>query len=43
MVKEGFDPSFISDPLFFRSDSQKTFVPLDHSLHSKIISGQLRV
>jgi fatty-acyl-CoA synthase len=43
MVKEGCDPSVIQEPLFFRSDAHKTFIPLDPSLHARILNGQLRV
>ena len=43
MVREGFDPMLVSDPLFFRSDVEKTFIPLDQALRSRIISGQIRV
>ncbi|NXA16646.1 S27A2 synthetase, partial [Sapayoa aenigma] len=28
LVKEGFDPGAIRDPLFFRDDSRKSYVPL---------------
>ncbi len=43
MVKEGFDPSIVPEPLFFRSDAHRTFVPLDPALHARILSGQIRV
>ena len=43
MVKEGFDPAGISDPLFFRSEPAKSYVPLDAALHARILSNQLRV
>ena len=29
--------------LFFRSDPQKTFVPVDSALYTRIIGGQVRV
>ncbi|XP_069737572.1 long-chain fatty acid transport protein 2-like [Phaenicophaeus curvirostris] len=37
LVREGFDPKAISDPLFFRHDSQKSYVPLDSDLHQAIL------
>jgi fatty-acyl-CoA synthase len=42
LVKEGFDPAAISDPLFFL-DGERGYVPLDAALHEKIVSGQQRV
>eukprot|EP01090_Pellita_catalonica_P018859 TRINITY_DN6227_c0_g1_i1.p1 TRINITY_DN6227_c0_g1~~TRINITY_DN6227_c0_g1_i1.p1 ORF type:complete len:654 (+),score=99.33 TRINITY_DN6227_c0_g1_i1:18-1979(+) len=39
LVKEGFDPNLISDPLYFRDSTKKTFVPLDKALFLLIQSG----
>ena len=36
---EGFDPSGIGDPLFFRDDDAGRFRPLDQGLHAEIVSG----
>ena len=38
-AKEGFDPSCIADPLFFRDDAAGCFVPLEKSLYAEIIAG----
>lgn len=43
LVKEGFDPAAIAEPLYFRDDANKTFVPLDGALHAQIASGALRL
>ena len=43
MVAEGFDPDRVCDPLFFRDDRQRTFVPLDRPLYRDIIEGKVRV
>ena len=43
MVKQGFDPSIVSDPLYFRDDAVKSFVPLNRELFEKIKQGQVRV
>jgi fatty-acyl-CoA synthase len=42
LVKEGFDPSTISDPLYFL-DGERGYVPLDAALHARIASGEQRV
>jgi len=36
LVKEGFNPTLIKDPLYFRDDKQKKFVVLDENLFSEI-------
>ncbi|XP_053908293.1 long-chain fatty acid transport protein 2-like [Cuculus canorus] len=36
LVKEGFDPTVISDPLFFRDDRRKSYVPLHRHLYEAI-------
>jgi len=43
LVKEGFDPSAIDEPLFMRDDVSKTFVPLTEEMHAGIIAGTVRV
>jgi fatty-acyl-CoA synthase len=42
LVNEGFDPSRISDPLFFL-DGVRGYVPLDAALHGRIVSGDARL
>jgi len=42
LVNEGFDPSRISDPLFFL-DGERGYVPLDAALHERIGRGEVRV
>jgi len=39
---EGFDPTGIEDPLFFRDDDAERFVPLDQALYSEILAGTRR-
>ncbi len=43
LVREGFDPGAVADPLFFRDDAARTFVPLTPALHAQILSGALRI
>jgi len=43
LVKEGFNPDDIKDPLFFRDDALQKFVPLDAALYSRIISNQAKL
>ncbi|MBW2696940.1 MAG: long-chain-acyl-CoA synthetase [Deltaproteobacteria bacterium] len=40
---EGFDPSRIEDPLFFRDDEAGSFIPIDQSLHAEIMAGLHRL
>jgi fatty-acyl-CoA synthase len=43
LVKEGFDPGRISDPLYFSDAERRTFVPLDAALYARIQGGQVRM
>ncbi len=43
LVKQGFDPTAIQDPLFFRHPEKGSYVQLDQSLHESIVAGDVRV
>jgi len=43
LVKEGFDPEVIDEPIFFNDPIAKVFVPLDKALYEKICSGDFRL
>jgi fatty-acyl-CoA synthase len=43
LVKDGFDPANIRDPLFFDDPRVRAYVGLDSSLHAQIVSGQVRL
>ena len=43
LVREGFDPAAIDEPLYFNDPHAKTFVPLTPALHRDILSGAVRV
>jgi len=43
LVKEGFDPDRIIDPLYFNDPSTRAFAPLDKATYERIQSGQQRV
>ena len=40
---EGFDPARVADPLWFRDDAARAYVPLDPALHTAILSGERRL
>jgi fatty-acyl-CoA synthase len=42
LVKEGFDPAVIANPLYFL-DGERGYVPLDAELHGRIVRGEQRV
>ena len=42
-VKEGFDPSLISDPLYFLEAEKGTYVPLDQEILQKIVAGKAKL
>ncbi len=43
LVKEGFDPSTISDPMFFDHPNENAYVPLTPALFEEICSGALKL
>lgn len=43
LVREGFDPAAISDPLYFRDDARGGYVPLDPRLYEEIVAGRARL
>jgi fatty-acyl-CoA synthase len=43
LVRDGFDPSRVADPLFFRDTAGVTYVRLDAAMFAKIVSGSVRV
>jgi fatty-acyl-CoA synthase len=43
LAREGYDPSVISDPLYFDDPVCQAFVPLDASLHARIDGGEFRL
>ncbi|MEX0840204.1 MAG: long-chain-acyl-CoA synthetase [Parvibaculum sp.] len=42
LVKEGFDPSIVPDPVYFNCPVQKKYVPLDQGLYGRICAGEMR-
>jgi fatty-acyl-CoA synthase len=43
LVKEGYDPQAISDPIYFNDPAAKAFVPLDDALFARINEGDVRL
>ena len=40
---EGYDPAVVADPLYFRDDTQHTYLPLDADLKRRVDSGALHL
>ncbi len=43
LVKEGFDPNLVQDPLYFLEPEKGTYVPLDKQVLQKIVSGRAKL
>lgn len=43
LVKQGFDPDAITDPIYFNDPSRRAFIPLDRAVYTSIQAGQTRV
>jgi acyl-CoA synthetase (AMP-forming)/AMP-acid ligase II len=41
LQKEGFDPTEITDPIYFCHPGRDCYVPLDGELHAEIVAGRL--
>ena len=41
--EEGFDPTVVEDPLYFRDDALGRYVPLDEALHADLVNGRARI
>jgi hypothetical protein len=42
-VKEAFDPSRTSDPIYFNDPQRKAFVRMDRALFADINAGRIRL
>ena len=43
LVKQGFDPGAIGDPIYFNDPAAKAFVRLDGALYDDIRAGKVRL
>jgi len=43
LLREGWDPTKLEDPLFVRDDAARAYVPLDSQLHRAITAGEFRL
>lgn len=43
LVDEGFNPSTITDPLYFLDNSKQTYILLTKEVYERILSGQIKL
>jgi fatty-acyl-CoA synthase len=43
LVRQGFDPSGTTDPIYFNDPASQSFVRLDKDLYDRLQAGQVRV
>ncbi len=43
LVKEGFDPSAIAEPIYFNCPTEKRYVPVDQTLYGRICAGNFKL
>ncbi len=43
LVRDGFDPETVKEPIYFADPEQRSFVPLDDELFTRIREGKLRL
>jgi fatty-acyl-CoA synthase len=43
LVRDGFDPALVKDPLFFRDEKSGTYRPIDTACYARILDGSIRL
>ncbi|XP_077989528.1 long-chain fatty acid transport protein 2-like [Glandiceps talaboti] len=43
MVKEGFDPTSVNDPVYYMDTRRKTYMPLNSMVYNRIVDGEERI
>jgi len=43
LQQEGYDPAKVTEPLFWRDDGARAYVPLDEDTHRRLLAGDIRV
>jgi fatty-acyl-CoA synthase len=43
LIREGFDPAIVTDPLLLRDPSSGDYRLIDHSLHARLVEGAIRL
>jgi fatty-acyl-CoA synthase len=43
LQRDGFDPATVTDPLFYRDDERRAYLPLTREAHARIESGGVRL
>ncbi len=43
LVKEGFDPATVADPMVWVDPESKSYKPLDAATHARMLSGEIRL
>jgi fatty-acyl-CoA synthase len=43
LMREGFDPALVKDPLFFRDEKSGTYRPIDAACYARILDGSIRL
>ena len=43
LVKDGFDPAGIRDPLYVDDPERRAFVPIDEAQHRRIVTEEMRL
>jgi len=42
LQREGFDPTIVSDPLYYRDDDKQSYLPLDQTIHMRVLEREIR-
>ena len=42
LIREGFDPSVVDDPLFLRDPATGDYCPINRAVYARIVEGEIR-
>jgi fatty-acyl-CoA synthase len=42
LIREGFDPSVVGDPLFLRDPATRDYRPIDRAIYASIVDGEIK-
>jgi fatty-acyl-CoA synthase len=43
LMREGFDPRLVGDPLFWTDPKAEAYLPVDAAIHARILDGSIRL
>jgi fatty-acyl-CoA synthase len=42
LMREGFDPRLVKEPIFFKDPNSDSYLPVDAGIYARILDGSIR-